>query len=67
MSERATLINLEDRYVVVTGEPILDTEEGVLIIAFEDGTSRTFNWAHVIDFYYMSEQEFIDFKEGLLE
>ena len=67
MSERATLINLEDRYVVVTGEPILDTEEGVLIIAFEDGTSRTFNWAHVIDFYYMSEQEFIDLKEGLLE
>ena len=57
MSSRATVINLTDRYLVVTGEPILDTEEGVLIVAFNDGTSRTFNWDHVIDFYYMSEDE----------
>jgi hypothetical protein len=57
MSFRATVINLIDRYLVVTGEPILDTEEGVLIVAFHDGTSRTFNWDHVIDFYYMSEDE----------
>ena len=57
MALRATVINLIDRYLVVSGEPILDTEEGVLIIAFDDGTSRTFNWSHVIDFYYMSEDE----------
>lgn len=57
MSFRATVINLTDRYLVVTGEPILDTEEGVLIVAFHDGTARTFNWDHVIDFYYMSEEE----------
>jgi hypothetical protein len=57
MAFRATYINLPNRYLVVTGEPILDTEEGVLIIAFHDGTSRTFNWDHVIDFYYMSEEE----------
>lgn len=55
---RATVINLRDRYVIVTGEPILDTEEGVLIIAFDDGTSRTFNWSHVVDFYYMNEDEY---------
>ncbi|QUE26003.1 hypothetical protein SEA_LAKES_50 [Mycobacterium phage Lakes] len=28
---------------MLNGEPILDTQEGVLIIAFEDGTSRTIN------------------------
>ena len=57
MSRRATVINLEDRYLVVAGEPILDTEEGVLIIAFDDGTSRTFNWDFVVDYYYMTEDE----------
>ena len=61
MGQRATLINLIDRYIIVSGEPILDTQEGVLIIAFEDGTSRTFNWEHVIDFYYMTESEFQNF------
>lgn len=57
MAQRATVINLVDRYIVVSGEPILDTDEGVLIIVFHDGTSRTFNWDHVIDFYYMNEDE----------
>lgn len=55
---RATVINLVDKYVVLSGEPILDTDEGVLIIAFEDGTSRTFNWHYVIDYYHMSESEY---------
>jgi hypothetical protein len=55
---RATVVNLKESYILVSGEPILDTTEGVLIIAFPDGTSRTFNWAHVIDFYYMSEDEY---------
>jgi hypothetical protein len=58
MGQRATVINLKSSYIIVTGEPILDTQEGVLIIAFHDGTSRTFNWNHVIDFYYMSESEY---------
>lgn len=57
---RATVVNLKDSYIVVAGDPILDTEEGVLIIAFEDGTSRTFNWDHVIDFYYMTESEYLN-------
>jgi hypothetical protein len=64
MSQRATIINLEDSYVVLTGEPILDTQEGVLIIAFSDGTSRTFNWDHVIDFYYVSEEEYENLMNG---
>lgn len=63
MGQRATIINLEQSYVVLRGEPILDTEEGVLIIAFEDGTSRTFNWDHVVDFYYMSEDEYVELVE----
>ena len=58
---RATVVNLQEKYVVVSGEPILDVDEGVLIIAFSDGTSRTFNWDHVIDFYYMTEEEFAFF------
>lgn len=57
MSQRATVVNLEDRQWVLAGEPILDTDEGVLIIQFADGTSRTFNWDFVIDFYYMTEEE----------
>ena len=61
---RATVINLPERYIVVAGEPILDTDEGVLIIAFHDGTSRTFNWAHVIDYYYMTEDEFEHYFGG---
>ncbi|QDF18442.1 hypothetical protein SEA_RACHALY_47 [Mycobacterium Phage Rachaly] len=43
MARRATVVNLEDRFHVMAGEPILDTTEGVLIVAFDDGTSRTFN------------------------
>ena len=58
-NNRATVVNLRDTYIIVSGEPILDTEEGVLIIAFDDGTSRTFNWDHVIDYYYMSESEYM--------
>lgn len=64
MGQRATAINLVDKYILVSGEPILDTEEGVLIIAFDDGTSRTFNWDYVLDFYYMSEDEFEALREG---
>ena len=56
---RATVVNTKDSYVIVSGEPILDTDEGVLIIAFSDGTSRTFNWSYVIDFYYMTENEYM--------
>lgn len=56
---RATVVNTKDSYVIVSGEPILDTDEGVLIIAFSDGTSRTFNWNYVIDFYYMTETEYM--------
>ena len=58
MSRRATVVNLKNRYVIVEGEPILDTNEGVLIIAFEDGTSRVFNWDYVVDYYYMTEDEY---------
>ncbi|AGK86006.1 hypothetical protein SEA_KERBEROS_50 [Mycobacterium phage Kerberos] len=58
MSQRATIVNLANgRYQVLNGEPILDTQEGVLIIAFEDGTSRTINWDFVLDFYYMTAEE----------
>lgn len=57
---RATMVNLKDRRVLIGGEPILDTREGILIIAFKDGTSRTFNWDHVIDYYWMTDQEYSD-------
>lgn len=57
MGQRATVVTLDDRMVVMAGEPILDTQEGVLILAFDDGTSRTFNWDKVVDFYHMNEEE----------
>ena len=58
MGQRATVINLKESYVILKGEPILDTDEGVLIISFGDGTSRTFNWDFVIDYYCMTEEEY---------
>jgi len=60
---RATVVNTKDSYIIVSGEPILDTDEGVLIIAFNDGTSRTFNWDYVIDYYYMTETEYMHLLE----
>ena len=58
MSKRATVVNTDTSYQVMAGEPILDTQEGVLIIAFDDGTSRVFNFDKVIDYYYMTEDEY---------
>ncbi|ASZ75213.1 hypothetical protein PBI_MISSWHITE_47 [Mycobacterium phage MissWhite] len=55
MAQRATAINMQDRFIVCAGEPMLDTDEGVLIIQFEDGTNRIFNWDYIIDYYYMTE------------
>lgn len=55
---RATAIRTAGRYVVLVGEPILDTDEGVLIVAFNDGTSRVFNWDKCEDYYYMTEDEY---------
>jgi hypothetical protein len=66
MARRGTVINMVDgEQKLLGGEPILDTQEGVLIIAFEDGTSRTFNWDFVFDFYYLTEDEYDDIREGL--
>lgn len=65
MDRRATVITLDFDKVVILGEPILDTHEGVLIIAFDDGTSRTFNWDKVVDFYYMTEEETRRIQEGM--
>ncbi|ADB93743.1 hypothetical protein REDROCK_50 [Mycobacterium phage RedRock] len=57
MARRATHVDLEDRFHIMAGEPILDTTEGVLIVAFDDGTNRTFNWDKVVSFYQMTEEE----------
>jgi len=64
LGRRATAINLEDSYVVVCGEPLLDVKEGVLIIMFGDGTSRVFNWDYVVDYYYMTEDEYANMVSG---
>ena len=63
MSKRATAVNLSDRYTVTPGEPMLDTDEGVLVIQYDDGTSRIFNWAWVTDYYYMTESEYAGWLE----
>ncbi|EKF23053.1 putative gp50 [Mycolicibacterium hassiacum DSM 44199] len=65
MAQRATAINMtEDRFIICAGEPMLDTDEGVLIIQFEDGTNRIFNWDYVIDYYYMTEDEYAQQRAG---
>ena len=65
---RAVAINLEDGYLVlIGGEPILDTDEGVLIIAFADGTSRVFNWDYVVDYYHLTEEETAELRRGVEE
>lgn len=58
MARRATAVNTDNKFEIIAGEPILDTQEGVLIVAFEDGTSRVFNWDKVTDYYYMTEDEY---------
>lgn len=58
MAQRATVITLEIGVQrICAGEPMLDADEGVLIIQYEDGSHRTFNWDKVIDFYYLTEEE----------
>ncbi len=63
MARRATQVELEDSVQFLAGEPILDTTEGVLIIAFDDGTSRTFNWDKVVSFYQLTEEEYQTLRE----
>jgi hypothetical protein len=60
---KATLVELIDRAHLLAGEPILDASEGVLIVAFDDGTSCTFNWDHVLRFYQLTEEEYLSLKE----
>ncbi|KRD08624.1 hypothetical protein ASE48_08670 [Mycobacterium sp. Root265] len=57
---KATVIHIDgnDHGIILAGQPILDTQEGVLIIHREDGTSRTYNWDFVIGFYELDEDEF---------
>jgi len=57
MSDRIVIVNLANETRFIAGDPVLDPDEGVLAIQFSDGTSRIFNWAHVVDFYYMTEEE----------
>ncbi|QGH80607.1 hypothetical protein SEA_RAHALELUJAH_47 [Mycobacterium phage Rahalelujah] len=57
---RATYVNFVDRFQLFAGEPMLDTSDGVLIIQYPDGTNRVLNWDFVIDYYYMSEEEYAD-------
>lgn len=57
MAQRATVVNTIHAHHVLAGDPIHDTDEGVLIVQFDDGTARIFNWAHVVDFYHLTEEE----------
>ncbi|AZS08250.1 hypothetical protein PBI_IRONMAN_48 [Mycobacterium phage IronMan] len=63
MARRATVVNLEDTMMIIAGEPVLDTQEGTLTLIHDDLTSRVFNWDKVIDFYYMTEDEFTRLQE----
>lgn len=59
MGQRATVINLANgTQRVAAGEPLRGDGEDCLVIQYDDGTSRVFNWAHVSDYYYMTEEEF---------
>ncbi|QBJ04848.1 hypothetical protein SEA_ELEPHANTOON_47 [Mycobacterium phage Elephantoon] len=62
---RATYVNMVDRFQLFAGEPMLDTSEGVLVIQYADGTSRTINWDFVIDYYYMTEDEYADMLQQI--
>lgn len=67
MSNRGVVINRSDgSQILLGGEPLLDAAEKVLVVAFKDGSSRTFNWDYVVDFYYFTEQEYRELMEGIL-
>lgn len=57
MNKSVVAVRTVDAFLVLAGEPILDTDEGVLIIAFDDGSARTFNWRYIIDFYPLTSDE----------
>lgn len=65
MARRATHVELEDRFHVLAGEPVLDPQEGTLTLIFEDLTSRVFNWDKVVSFYQMTEDEYQAFREEM--
>ncbi|EHB47648.1 hypothetical protein MycrhDRAFT_5774 [Mycolicibacterium rhodesiae JS60] len=59
MGQRATLLTLDNgMQLVYAAEPILDKREGVLVLAFDDGSSRNYNWDKVLEFYHLSEEEY---------
>ncbi|QGH79716.1 hypothetical protein SEA_ANON_45 [Gordonia phage Anon] len=39
------------------GEAVLDEDQGVLLVIFDDGSSRVFNWDYVISFYQYTDEE----------
>jgi hypothetical protein len=58
MAERATIIWLDTgRQCIAPGDPVFDAEAGTLSILFSDSSSRTFNWNHVVDYYWATEEE----------
>ncbi|AKF14217.1 hypothetical protein SEA_LUCHADOR_53 [Mycobacterium phage Luchador] len=68
MSRRATHVSLANgSFQVIAGEPLLDHDKGLLLVLFDDGTSRTFNWDFVVDYYYMTEDEFDDYRREASE
>ncbi|ALA48150.1 hypothetical protein AU152_gp37 [Mycobacterium phage Phlei] len=63
MPERIVTVRTDDSSYIFFGEPLLDPSEGVLAIAFSDGTSRVFNWDKVIEFYHMTAEATEKFLE----
>ena len=61
---RYTAIELSDRYVIVAGDPILDTEEGTLTMMLGDNTFKIYNWRYVHNFYHMTVEETMAHKEA---
>jgi hypothetical protein len=51
-----TLVDGTGRMMV--GDPMLDASEGVLVIQFDDGTSRTYNWDYILEFTTLTDEEY---------
>ncbi|AXH48819.1 hypothetical protein SEA_STEAMY_44 [Mycobacterium phage Steamy] len=48
---------------MIKAEPLLDAPEGILVLLYENGTKRVFNWDFVVDYTELDEEEYADWRQ----
>jgi hypothetical protein len=48
---------------MIKGEPMFDSDEGVLVVMYDNGTKRVFNWEYVVEYTELNEEELADWQQ----